>query len=111
MSRCVCEQKYPVRQETKGYDKDQFTCCEIGQALIFHADSKFLSPDSGKVADASARVEILVIPDYSASKSVAKETAASFQLMLPLQSSREVIDEQEGQFLTKIVNISLNAIS
>ena len=79
MSRCVCEQKYPVRQETKGYDKDQFTCCEIGLALIFHADSKFLSPDSGKVADASARVEILVILDYSASKSVAKETAASFQ--------------------------------
>lgn len=84
MSRCVCEQKYPVRQETKGYDKDQFTCCEgeIGQALIFHADCKFLSPDSSysKVADASARVEILVILDYSASKSVAKETAASFQL-------------------------------
>ena len=82
VSLCVCEQKYPVRQETKGYDKDQFTCCEgqIGQALIFHADSKFLSPDFGKVADASARVEILLILDYSASKSVAKETAASFQL-------------------------------
>lgn len=72
----VCESKiYPVRQETKGYGKNQFTWCEheIGQALILHADSKFQSPDisKGKVAHASARVGILVL-DYSASKSVGK---------------------------------------